>query len=263
LNNGTISVTGANSLYTGRILAAGSGTAVKVGNGGLIHVADVPLSGTLTLTAGSVNARANFSLYGGGEVIGAGVVTATTVANAGLIVASGGTLAIDGSITGTGSEAMYAGATLELNGAVAASQAIAFNGANTVLKLAQAASFKGYVTKFAAGDEIDLTGVAFKTGATATLSGNTLTLHDGTLSYAFRFGPSDAAKYTVSSDGHGGTDISAATSPNRALAFTHEMASFGRGASGPDLVPAFAGEGAIPFGDARIATPAATLRHAV
>jgi len=262
LNNGALGVSGAHSLYTGRILSVDNGATVTVATGGFIHVTDVELGGRFVLNAGSVDARAGFYLYGGSLVIGAGTLTATTIGNAGAINASGGTLVINGAISGTGTEAMFAHATLELDGPVVSTQTIAFNGANTVLKLDKPASFKGRITKFAAGDEIDLTSVAFKTGATATFSGNKLTLHDGTYTAIFNAGPSDATRYSVSGDGHGGTEITVATGAARVVAFTQATASFGRGASSPDLVPAFAGEGAT-LGDTRIATPSATLRHAV
>ena len=171
LNNGTIQVTGANSLYTGRVLSADSGATITAATGGFIHVADVQLGGKLVLNAGSLNARSGFYMYGGSVLTGAGAVTATTLGNAGTIIANGGTLTINGPITGVGKEQINAGATLQLNGATVATQALSFSGANGVLTLASGDSFAGSIAKFVAGDKIIDNGSITDSGFTETFAG--------------------------------------------------------------------------------------------
>lgn len=206
LNNGTIAVTGANSLFTGRILATDGGTTVQVGTGGLVHVADVELGGTIKLTAGNVNARANVYMYGGSEVIGSGTVTAATIANAGLLIASGGTLAVGGSITGTGAMRILSGASLQLSGAVGASQTVMFESGANKLVLGDAAKVVGHITDFATGDAIDLLGdaatkLSYATGALTVFNGSTL------VAKLEIKGSYTTANFKLASDGHGGSLI--------------------------------------------------------
>jgi hypothetical protein len=207
LNNGTISVTGTNSLFTGRILSVSAGATVVVGNAGLIHVADVELGGKVTLTAGSVNARAGFSLYGGSEVVGAGTVTATTIANAGRLLASGGTLVVNGSITGTGALGISSGSALKLESAVGANQVISFGSNANTLALADPAGVAANIMDFATGDAIDLLGIA----ATKLAYGSgALTISNGTTLVAKLEvkGSYTNASFKLASDGHGGSLIS-------------------------------------------------------
>jgi hypothetical protein len=213
LNNGTISVAGANSLFTGRILATDAGTTVQVSTGGSIHVADVELDGIMRLTSGMVNTRASFSMYGGSEVLGTGTLAAATIANAGMLIAgSGGTLAVAGSISGTGTMGIQSGATLQLSGPAVATQTIVFdNGANT-LALADAAKVAGRILDFATGDAIDLLGnaatkLSYASGALTVSNGSTLVAK-----LAIK-GSYTTANFKLASDTHGGSLISyAATS---------------------------------------------------
>jgi autotransporter-associated beta strand protein len=359
LNNGTIEVTGAGSLFTGRILATDQGAMVKLDAGGLIHVADIQLGGELNLAGGSADVRANLSMYGGSEIVGDGSITAAQIANAGMIVASGGVLAVNGSITGTGSEKIGAGATLQLNGAVAATQSILFDGAKSSLTLTSTASFDGRIGNFVSGDtlvdngvlevgaitetlagtlagsgtllkasrgtlvlsgtesaftgsvaisggvvelassgglhaaitfsgaktvaelkvdaadqpvagstfadalvnfdnsldKLDLSGLAYVSGATATVSGSTLTLSDGGKTYKFTLGGTKPAAYQAISDGAGGTEIVCTAAAAQVASFTQAMASVGGAASGSSLVSTSAGMGAAYVGANSIAIP--------
>ncbi len=206
LNNGTLLVSGANSLYTGRILLTGAGTSVQAGSGGLIHVADVDLGGKITLAAGSVNARAGISLYGGSDVVGHGTLTAATIGNAGQIIASGGTLAVGGSITGTGGLVISAGAALLLEGTAAANQTIMFGASANTLELADPAGVAAHIIDFATGDTIDLLGQAATSLAYAA---GALTISNGTkvvAKLAVR-GSYTSANFKLASDGHGGSVI--------------------------------------------------------
>jgi hypothetical protein len=160
-----------------------------------------------------VNTRATFTLYGGSEVLGTGTLTATTIANAGQIIAgTGGTLAVAGSITGTGSMGIQSGATLQLSGPAVASQTIVFdNGANT-LDLGDAAKVVGRILDFATGDAIDLLGnaatkLSYASGALTVSNGSTL------VAKLEIKGSYTTANFKLASDTHGGSLISyAATS---------------------------------------------------
>ena len=213
LNHGTISVTGANSLFTGRILSVDNGSSVQAGTGGFIHVADIELAGTLKLTVGSVNARAGCYLYGGSEVTGTGTITASTIGNAGLFSASGGTLVVGGSITGTGTSQIQSGATLQFLGSVVSSQTIKFEqGANT-LDLNNAGAVAAHIADFGAGDAIDLLGSA---ATTLSYARGVLTIDNGTTKVAKLAvkGHYTTANFKLASDGHGGSLITyAATNP--------------------------------------------------
>jgi T5SS/PEP-CTERM-associated repeat protein len=207
LNNGTLAVTGANSLYTGRILSVDNGAMVQANTGGYIHVTDVELAGELKLTAGSLDARAGFYLYGGSEITGYGTITATTLGNAGHIVASGGTLVVNGSITGTGTMQITSGAAMELGGSAVATQNILFGANANKLLLEKPSSVAAHILDFAAGDSIDLlstaaTKLTYTTGLLTVSNGTTLVAKLGVK------GTYAAANFKLATDGHGGSLIS-------------------------------------------------------
>jgi hypothetical protein len=89
----------------------------------------------------------------GGAISGFGGL-ATDIANQGNIEAAGGTLAISGIVSGSGSLQVDAGATLSL-AQVEAGQTASFNSTGGILSLAPM-SFLGSIGGFAAGDTIDL-----------------------------------------------------------------------------------------------------------
>ncbi len=211
VNNGTLAVTGASSLYTGRILSVDNGSMIQITNGGFAHVTGVQLAGIVKLNAGSLDARAGFYMYGGSEVTGIGTIAATNIGNAGLIIANGGTLAVEGSISGTGTMRILSGATLELNGPSVATQVIQFeNGANKLL-LADAAHVTSRMVDFVSGDAIDLltvpaTKLSYAPGA--------LTVFNGTTQVAKLEikGTYTAGNFKLTFDDHGGSLINYSSS---------------------------------------------------
>ncbi len=208
LNNGTIAVTGANSLFTGRFLVADSAASVQVSTGGSIHVADIELGGRIALNAGGVNVRANLSLYGGSQISGIGTISATTIGNAGLISASGsGTLSVSGSITGTGSMQIHGGSVLQLEGSAVATQKIVFQSGTDVLSLGDAAGVAAHIMDFASGDAIDLLG---SVATTLSYAGGVLTVSNGTQTVAKLQvkGSYTTANFKLTSDTHSGSLIS-------------------------------------------------------
>jgi hypothetical protein len=184
-----------------------AGTSVQVSSGGSIHVADFDHGGVLKLSAGNVNVRENLNMYGGSEITGNGTVSAASIANAGLIDASGGTLVIGGSITGTGSAHILSGAKLEFLGGAVSTQTVTFeSGANT-LGLGDAAGFGAHILDFGTGDAIDLLG---SIATTLSFSNGALTIDDGTTKIAKLVikGNYTTADFKLTSDGHGGSLIS-------------------------------------------------------
>lgn len=211
LNNGTILVTGANSLFTGRFLVTDAGTTVDVTSGGLIHVADAELGGKVALTAGSLNVRETASLYGGSEITGYGTITAASLQNAGLIIANGGTLVVSGSITGTGNLQIASGAALQLDSAAAVTQNVVFGANANELLLQTPSSLAARILDFATGDSIDLLG---KTATKLVYAGGALTVSNGTALVAKLEikGSYTTANFKLATDHNGGELISYAAS---------------------------------------------------
>jgi hypothetical protein len=83
-------------------------------------------------------------------------------------------------------------------------------------------TFANVISNFSsAHEDIDLSSIAFVSGASATVVGATLVLTDGGKTYTFKLGGGIGGAYPVLSDGHGGTLIDP-----RALAFAHAAAAF-------------------------------------
>jgi hypothetical protein len=202
-----ISVNGANAVFTGRFLVPENGTILQIVSGGLVHVADDENAGKTVLAAGSLNVREMLTQYGGSEITGYGTITAATIANAGLIVASGGTLMVNGSITGTGSMQIASGAALELNGSAVATQNIQFGANANKLLLETPSATAAHILDFATGDTIDLLS---KTSTKLAYTSGLLTVSNGTTLVAKLEvkGSYTTANFKLASDGHGGSLIS-------------------------------------------------------
>ncbi|HXU99204.1 MAG TPA: hypothetical protein VG166_01745 [Caulobacteraceae bacterium] len=175
------------------------------------------------------------------ESVGAGgLAVVSAIANTGRLYAQASTLTIEGAVSGTG----YG---LVLNGTLKATAAATFNqnvtfavGATGALELAHGQTYKGRITGFSktGATRLDLDDIAFAAGTTrATFSGTTasgvLTVTDGTHTARITLtGDYTSSTFTVSSDGHGGTNIvdpPAASAARLAAA----ASSFGAMASGP------------------------------
>jgi hypothetical protein len=104
-------------------------------------------------------------------------------------------------------------------------------------------TFANVISNFnGVNEDIDLTSIAFVSGAAAAISGSTLVLTDGGETYSFDIAGGTAAGYSVTSDGHGGTliDPSAALFAQTAAAFAPADAAktaLASGASPTDHMP--------------------------
>jgi hypothetical protein len=145
--------------------------------------------------------------------------------------------------------------------------AVTFSGAKTVAELkvdaadqpAAGSTFADALVDFDNSlDQLDLAGLAYVTGATATASGSTLTLSDGGKTYQFTLEGTKSAAYQAISDGAGGTEVvsTAAAAVHQVAAFTQAMASFGQTAASSTLIPTSTGVGAAPLTSV-IAAPSA------
>jgi autotransporter passenger strand-loop-strand repeat protein len=234
----------------GMITDGGRVSAATVLSGGVLEVLAnaraglilVDSGGQALLSAGAITS--DMTTVYGGQLVDNGTVTYSIsntlggdLAGDGVLVQSGrGTLIQSGDASGFAGHLVISGGIVELKTASAFGSAdIAFAagaGTSAVLQFAAApqpvngATFGEALLNFAAvTDEIDLRKQAFVSGASATLSGDTLTLVDGAYTARFTLSGSTAAGYVVTNDGHGGALITAAA-PG-AMAFTHALATFG------------------------------------
>jgi hypothetical protein len=165
---------------------------------------ELPASGTLSVgtvpwVPGTVYVGSN------GQITGTGRIDAP-VNLAGTLLASGGPLGVFGTMSGTGTLAIGAGAVLFAAGSVASGLTAAFQGAAGTLELFTAATpFGATISGFAAGDVIDITASVF---STAAYSAGTLTLSGAGATLALAFaGTYAAAGFMLVPDPFGGTEI--------------------------------------------------------
>jgi hypothetical protein len=188
---GLIAVSGAGAdLSVAGTLGIGTAAILSVGNAGMVQAGALALNGgTLELdptgvleigTAGGA-ARGTLSIDTGATLSSEGGVIAPNLSAAGVVAAMGGTTALLGSVTGTGTLAIGGGATLYVGGTAAASLTASFTGLGGVLEIYPASGgFAAPIAGFAAGDAIDFSGIV-ATGAQYAPTGaavGTLTLTD-------------------------------------------------------------------------------------
>ena len=144
---------------------------------------------------------------------------AGTLSGHGLLVQDGpGVLILNGVASGFTGSAVISGGTLELATGTLGTAPVEFAGYSAVLQIQKkvqpraAQTFGEAVEDFGiSGEAIDLAQQAFVSGATARLSGGVLILRDGGYAARFDLTGSTAASYVVTSDGHGGTLITASS----------------------------------------------------
>jgi fibronectin-binding autotransporter adhesin len=163
-------------------------------------------------TGALISNAGTFSKTGGSGMS----VIAPSVANTGTIAAASGTLDLQNSLTGTGKAVVSNGATLEVDGSVAAGQAFSYltgsTGEFSLNDLASGGLFHGSIAGWSAGDALDA-GLPFASGATSLVfyenagkSAGTLVLTSGTNHASLTFvGNYSSANFTIGADAHGGT----------------------------------------------------------
>ncbi len=192
----TLGVTGAGSAEVGSV-ALNGGTLTGDATGAIAVGATAGAAGAITIDAGA-------SVMGLGEIGGAAIV------NNGSIVAENGTLTLATGLSGgaSGTVNINSGAVLVADSSVSGNQ-ITFGGPASLI-LVDPKAFTGTIGSFGSGDVIDEKKV---NATTLTYAGGTLTLEHGstvldTLTFS---GSYTVADFSLSSDGHGGTDINFAS----------------------------------------------------
>jgi len=224
----------------------------------------------------------DLAVASGGALVDDGVLSFDASATLSGALSGGGVLKVTGgAFTQAGDASGFTGRTVISGGTVKLSTAtglgagsIAFEaagGASAALILTVASRPKTGKT-FAEtlvdlntpSESLDLAHLAFVSGATAKLVGDTLTLADGAYSARFTLAGATAAGYAVASDGHGGTLVTAGGSA--AMGFAQAMAAFEPkpgGANAPAV--SSGGGGAFPTlarqGVSRPAEPLLTGAH--
>lgn len=233
----------AHGLVAGGVLSFGTeaqGLAVTVSSGGLLEVGHAAAVSGVTLQSGTL-AIASY-----GEVLGITAASGTTISGT-LVIADGGaigfggrrevaakivgggivyeegggTMVLDGALSGYTGEIAIGGGAVELNatGAIGAHDVwfIGSSGTDTLQidvadQPASGGTFAPLISAWTDSDErIDLAGRAFVSGsATARLNGDVLTVKDGAYIAKFMLTGDHASRYVVASDGHGGILVRAA-----------------------------------------------------
>jgi len=184
-----------------------------------------------------VSASGSISVTAGGKVSGFGTIGASAAGaliDNGLITAQGGTLSLDTTVSGTGHIAIAAASVLLANAAVATG--IAFKtGSGETLDIAKGATLTGAISHFGAGDTVDFLKIA---PGSLTFIGHTLTLETGmgqsaSLTLAGNY---TAANFHLSSDGHGGSDITFVPAAEFAAREGGSVSEYAPGSLGHDPV---------------------------
>ncbi|HQT77741.1 MAG: hypothetical protein B7Z80_09165 [Rhodospirillales bacterium 20-64-7] len=238
-NNGTI---------TGFTAIRNQGTIGSLVNNGVITGSGTAIynMGTIGSLTNSGTISSGLAIYSAGTILGtlnnSGLISGNLYVNQPTLTIAGGTGGTTGTITsgnfqigsgnGTlilasgsellnqtahyGATTIEAGATLAIGGtADIGNGTVSFAGTNATLAFkaapASGSTFADTLNGFTTTGTIDLLNVGFVTGATATVSGTSLTLTDGTTTEHFTLSSAPAAgtPFYVSADGHGGTNLSA------------------------------------------------------
>ena len=238
---GTGSITGSTTekfrdLTTYQIQAGGKWTLSGATN--TLKAADsLSVLGTLSL-AGSLKGAGKLSIGKTGVVqaTAAGAVEIVeAITNAGVLIASGGTLTLDKAVTGAGTARISKG-TLAASGTFA--ESVQFTGTTGTLDLAHAKTYAGSVSGFSktGTTSLDLRDVKFVSASEAkfvgTATGGTLTVSDGTSTAKIKLtGNYTGVTFKAASDGHGGTKVVGGASALTST-FVDAIAAMGAGAGG-------------------------------
>ena len=198
LTNVDNTISGAGQLGEGQLALHNEGTIIASGSSAL----------TIDTAANAIVNSGTLEAVGSG-----GLDIHSDIANFGLLWANGGSITIDGDVSGTGSALINGAALFEMGGAFGQNVKLDAD-ANATLKIDHAADFSGTVAGFDANDALDLADLAFDSNTTlgyaanSSNTGGTLTVSDGTsMANIALLGQYAAASFVMSADGFGGTLI--------------------------------------------------------
>ncbi len=221
--------------FTGQVLGGGGTLDLDSGTGklsGNLAGGAVTVSGSMASTAFQqfntlvIGSAASFATTGavtiaaGQSVIGAGLLTLgagkTGLTSDGVIEAQGGTVVVNGTVTGSG-HALIAAGLLDFTGAI--TQNVSFLSGVGTLELGKSRTYTGMITGFSAsgGTALDLGDIGFTGAGEATYkgskSGGVLTVTDGKHTAKISLtGDYRTIGFVAASDGHGGTLVRASGS---------------------------------------------------
>ena len=224
---------GGGSLVGGLVLSGGASATLRTTAeafgvkvlSGTLNIGPEAIAEALTTSSGGT--VVDNGLVGDGAIAGqtGTTVLAGAMTGSGLfVVENGGAVVLSGATSAFTGEFVLGGGKIEFAAAGGASHAkLAFG--NTFTSSSQynvyqidaadrpvsGGGFAAPLVDFslASQDRIDLAGLAFTSGATAKVTGNTLTLVDGSYTASFTLSHTKATKYGVKSDDAGGTLIEA------------------------------------------------------
>ena len=213
-SNTALAVTAGHLTIAGALTVGDAGVGIlTVSTGAEVTAASVTVEGQgrIVMAGGVLDPPVPIAIAAGGSITGSGTIDGTVVV-AGTLAATGGLLTVDGAVSGTGTLAIGAGATLDLEGGAGLTQGggISFGGPGSKLVVGAGQSVSGGVLGLGSGGEIDFAGqtvtASFAQGVLTLMSGaatvGTLLVGDG----------AGSAGFTATPDGQGGTDIVAAPS---------------------------------------------------
>ena len=236
---GTLALTLASGTVAGGFGLAGTGAAATLvtSNTGAVTIAGALAvglgNGTVTVASASGNLTVEGALSGQGALTKTGAGTLTLAGSGGMgggITVAAGTLALSGTGGFTGAVTI-AGGTLDLASAASlGSGSATFGAGGGTLEidsvLANGATFGPALNGVGLGAVIDLRGLAYAAGSTATVSGSTLTVTSSGISNAVTLSSLSLTSFSTASDGHGGTlVIDAPATFTDSTGMTHAEAS--------------------------------------
>ena len=204
----TFNMTGGGHAAVASLFLGEAGSSIYVDPASVLEVGGAGLgsAGQLTVDAGAtLSGQGNADAYG-------------QLANNGTISAQGGTLLL-GAVSGSGTLLIGTGATLALNGACGAGQAVSFAGSGATLTLeAEYDAPAGTLTGFAAGDAIDVAGSQISAASylqTGPGAGVLSLLYGTQTALSLRLAGNYAGcVFLATGDGDGGTLVTVAAASN-------------------------------------------------
>jgi hypothetical protein len=195
----------------GTMAVSGTGASVQMLSGLTLQGSTLSVTGNAAIEVGKVGVmtKNTVTVDAGNTMSGSGTVAAAVIDN-GTASALGGTLSVTGKLSGSGTAIIGDGAALNSQGSLAvANLSFAAGSQAQTLVLGTVTGDTAVIAGFRTGDTIDVQHV---TAASLSFLGGKLKLMDGSgtkILILSLSGNYTTANFALSSDGHGGTDVSA------------------------------------------------------